>query len=32
MIWISGGFLEMGSDQHYAEEAPAHRVNVAEFC
>jgi Sulfatase-modifying factor enzyme 1 len=28
MIWIPGGTLRMGSDHHYPEEAPAHRVTV----
>jgi hypothetical protein len=31
MIWISGGEFLMGSDIHYAEEAPAHRVRVDAF-
>jgi len=31
MIWIPGGTFEMGSDRHYPEEAPAHRVNVDGF-
>ena len=26
MVWIPGGTLRMGSDPHYAEEAPAHRA------
>lgn len=26
MIWIPGGTFRMGSDRHYLEEAPAHRV------
>ena len=26
MVWIEGGEFRMGSDEHYAEEAPAHRV------
>jgi sulfatase modifying factor 1 len=32
MIWITGASFRMGSDCHYAEEAPAHRVTVAGFC
>jgi sulfatase modifying factor 1 len=24
MVWVSGGTFRMGSDHHYAEEAPAH--------
>jgi formylglycine-generating enzyme required for sulfatase activity len=28
MIWIPGGTFHMGSDQHYPEEAPVHRVTV----
>jgi len=31
MIWISGGTFRMGSDKHYAEEAPVHRVTVDGF-
>lgn len=31
MIWIPGGTFLMGSDSHYPEEAPAHRVSVAGF-
>ena len=31
MIWISGGIFRMGSDRHYPEEAPAHRVTVDGF-
>src|SRR6185295_10088671 len=31
MIWIPGGTFRMGSDKHYPEEAPAHRVTVDEF-
>jgi formylglycine-generating enzyme len=31
MIWIAGGTFLMGSDSHYPEEAPAHRVSVAGF-
>jgi formylglycine-generating enzyme required for sulfatase activity len=28
MVWVSGGEFLMGSDEHYPEEAPAHRVAV----
>jgi formylglycine-generating enzyme required for sulfatase activity len=31
MVWIAGGTFRMGSDQHYPEEAPAHRVHVDGF-
>jgi formylglycine-generating enzyme required for sulfatase activity len=31
MIWLPGGTFRMGSDRHYAEEAPAHRVTVDAF-
>jgi sulfatase modifying factor 1 len=31
MILIPGGTFRMGSDQHYPEEAPVHRVTVASF-
>jgi sulfatase modifying factor 1 len=31
MLWIPGGTFLMGSDQHYPEEAPAHRVKVSGF-
>ncbi len=31
MIFIPGGAFRMGSDKHYPEEAPAHRVTVNEF-
>jgi len=31
MIRISGGTFRMGSDKHYPEEAPAHRVTVDGF-
>jgi formylglycine-generating enzyme required for sulfatase activity len=31
MIWIPGGTFRMGSDKHYPEEAPAHRVTVHPF-
>ena len=31
MVWIPGGEFAMGSDHHYPEEAPAHRVGVDGF-
>jgi formylglycine-generating enzyme required for sulfatase activity len=31
MVWIPGGTFRMGSDEHYPEEAPAHRVSVDGF-
>ncbi|HEY7030396.1 MAG TPA: formylglycine-generating enzyme family protein [Thermomicrobiales bacterium] len=31
MVWIPGGEFLMGSDDHYPEEAPAHRVAVGGF-
>ena len=31
MVWIPGGSFSMGSDDHYPEEAPAHRVSVEGF-
>lgn len=31
MAWIPGGTFMMGSDHHYSEEAPAHRVSVDGF-
>lgn len=31
MVWIPGGSFVMGSDAHYPEEAPAHRVSVEGF-
>jgi formylglycine-generating enzyme len=31
MVWVPGGTLLMGSDRHYPEEAPAHRVSVDGF-
>ena len=31
MIWIPGGTFRMGSDKHYPEEAPTHRVAVDGF-
>jgi hypothetical protein len=31
MISIPGGTFLMGSDKHYPEEAPVHRVTVDEF-
>jgi sulfatase modifying factor 1 len=31
MVWVDGGTFRMGSDEHYAEEAPAHLVEVDGF-
>ncbi|WP_051331717.1 SUMF1/EgtB/PvdO family nonheme iron enzyme [Methylocaldum szegediense] len=31
MVWIPGGTFLMGSDRHYPEEAPGHRVTVDGF-
>jgi formylglycine-generating enzyme required for sulfatase activity len=31
MIWIGGGTYLMGSDKHYPEVRPAHRVSVDGF-
>lgn len=31
MIWIAGGEFLMGSDRHYPEEAPVHKVAVSGF-
>ena len=31
MVWIPGGTFRMGSDHHYPEEAPVHRVTVDGF-
>jgi formylglycine-generating enzyme required for sulfatase activity len=31
MVWVPGGTFLMGSDKHYPEEAPAHRVTVGGF-
>jgi formylglycine-generating enzyme required for sulfatase activity len=31
MAWIPGGTFLMGSDRHYPEEAPAHRVSIGAF-
>ncbi len=31
MVWIGGGDFRMGSDQHYAEEKPVHRVRTNGF-
>jgi len=30
MVWIPGGTFLTGSNDHYPEEAPAHRVRVPE--
>ena len=32
MVHIPGGTFRMGSDRHYPEEAPVHRVTVDAFC
>jgi formylglycine-generating enzyme len=31
MVWVPGGTFMMGSDHHYAEESPAHKVSVDGF-
>jgi formylglycine-generating enzyme required for sulfatase activity len=31
MVWVAGGEYRMGSDRHYPEEAPEHRVRVDGF-
>ena len=31
MVWVPGGTFRMGSDKHYPEEAPAHRVSLNGF-
>lgn len=31
LVFISGGTYRMGSDRHYPEEAPPHRVMVSDF-
>jgi formylglycine-generating enzyme len=31
MVWINGGSFLMGSDRHYREERPAHRVTMGAF-
>jgi sulfatase modifying factor 1 len=31
MVWIPGGTFQMGSDDHYPEESPAHSVTVSGF-
>jgi formylglycine-generating enzyme required for sulfatase activity len=31
MIRISGGTFRMGSNEHYPEEAPVHRITVGDF-
>ena len=31
MVWIPGGTFDMGSNDHYPEERPVHRVSVDGF-
>ena len=31
MVWVPGGTFLMGSDRHYPEESPAHKVTVGGF-
>ena len=31
MVWVPGGTFQMGSDKHYSEERPVHRVTVDGF-
>ena len=31
MVWIPGGTFQMGSEDHYPEERPVHRVTVDGF-
>lgn len=31
MVWIPGGTFRMGSEKHYPEERPVHRVTVDGF-
>src|SRR5689334_13792109 len=31
MLWVPGGTYRMGSERHYPEEAPVHRVTVSGF-
>ena len=31
MLYVPGGTFRMGSDRHYPEEAPVHRVTVNGF-
>lgn len=31
MVYVPGGTFRMGSDRHYPEEAPVHRVTVDGF-
>ena len=30
-VWVPGGTFRMGSDRHYPEEAPSHRVTLDGF-
>jgi formylglycine-generating enzyme required for sulfatase activity len=31
MVWVPGRIFQMGSDKHYPEESPVHRVTVDPF-